>query len=434
MKLTFSSIQWMIFILASIIVAPLSVGHAFGMSSAELTGLLQRTFFIMGLGSFLQGMFGHRLPLLNGPAGLWWSVFLIFAGFVSNTGQSADVILRSLELGMFISGLLFIVLSSLKLMDHIKKLFTPVVTGTYLILLVTQMSGSFIKGMLGVGYLSSGVSPTVAVCAIATLIFSMLLSKSRNRFLSSYSVLISMAFGWLLFVFVGISKPLASGVHAIFALPHIFVWGVPSFNLGVVLTSIFTAFLLMANMVASVNVVTSVSKSGKAGSYNRSGFIMGINQMLAGLFSCVGGVPMSSAAGFISTTKIRERLPFLLGSATVLGISLFPTIMAFFASIPMPVGYATIFLSIASLLGLALTQFREVLHEDRSVFVISFSMMAGLGAMFVPEKAWAGLPNALTSVFNNGLVIGVIICILLEQLLKVGKGSQEQSISATDSK
>ncbi|HET7658045.1 MAG TPA: purine/pyrimidine permease, partial [Bacillales bacterium] len=337
MKLTFSSMQWAIFMLASIIVAPLSVGHAFGMSSAELTGLLQRTFFVMGIGSLLQGFFGHRLPLLNGPAGLWWSVFLIFAGFVSSAGQSADVILRSLELGMFISGILFIVLSAFKLMDVVKKLFTPVVTGTYLILLVTQMSGPFIKGMLGVGYLSSNVDPVVAICAFLTLIFSIVLAKSRNRFLSSYSVLISMAFGWLLFVLVGIAKPLASGVNAVFALPHIFVWGMPSFNLGVVLTSIFTAFLLMANMVASVNVVSSVTERD-AGSYNRPGFVMGINQMLAGLFSCVGGVPMSSAAGFISTTKIRERLPFLLGSAAVLVISLFPSVMAFFASIPMPVG------------------------------------------------------------------------------------------------
>lgn len=432
MRLTFSSMQWMIFILASIIVAPLSVGHAFGMSSTELTGLLQRTFFVMGLGSFLQGLFGHRLPLLNGPAGLWWSVFLIFAGFVSSAGQSAEVILRSLELGMFISGMLFIVLSTFKLMNLVKTLFTPVVTGTYLVLLVAQMSGSFIKGMFGVGYLSSGVNPVVAVCAIITLIFSMILSKSRNRFLSSYSVLISMAFGWLLFVCAGISKPLASGAQSLFSFPHLFAWGVPEYNLGVVLTSIFTAFLLMANMVASVNVVASVSSS-EAGSYNRSGFIMGVNQMLAGLFSCVGGVPMSSAAGFITTTKIRERLPFLLGSATVLLISLFPTIMAFFASIPMPVGYATIFLSISSLLGLALTQFREVLHDDRAIFIISFSMMAGLGAMFVPEKAWDGLPYALTSVFNNGLVVGVILCIFLEQVMKFGRNSGNHMAQTIDS-
>lgn len=433
MRLTFSSMQWGIFILASIIVAPLSVGHAFGMSGQELTALLQRTFFIMGVASLLQGFFGHRLPLLNGPAGLWWSVFLMFAGFVSGAGESAGVVLRSLELGMFVSGALFIVLSVFKWMDVIKKLFTPVVTGTYLTLLVAELSGSFVKGILGVGYLKSRVDPTVAICALATLIFAILLSKNRNRFLSSYSVLISIAFGWILFAVVGIAKPVTSGAGTWFSIPQVLAWGMPTFNLGVVLTAIFTAFLLMANMVASLNVVSAVSGYKEAGSYNRSGFVMGINQMLAGLFSTIGGVPMSSAAGFIKTTKIKERLPFMVGSAAVVIISLFPAVMSFFASIPMPVGYATIFLSIASLLGLALSQFRTVLGDDRSVFIISFALMAGFGSMFVPEKAWEGLPNAVTSVLNNGLVVGVVVCILIEQMMKFGNRPGQNEVKVPDS-
>lgn len=36
MRLAFSSVQWMIFIMTSVIVAPLSVGNAFGMSPPEI--------------------------------------------------------------------------------------------------------------------------------------------------------------------------------------------------------------------------------------------------------------------------------------------------------------------------------------------------------------------------------------------------------------
>lgn len=418
MKLTLSSAQWAVFMLASIVVAPLSIGAAFGMSQPEIAELLQRTFFIMALTSLLQGIFGHKLPLLEGPAGLWWGVFLMFAGFVSEQGENANTILRSLELGLLVSGFLFIILGVFRLMNAIKILFTPLVTGTYLILLVAQLSGSFVNGVFGVGYLSKGVDPVVAICAVITLIFTVMLSRSRNRFLSSYSVLISIAFGWLLFAVLGIAKPVNVEIDQWFTLPDVFAWGAPSFDIGVVLTSIFTAFLLMANMVASINVVADVADHKEKVSYDRSGFIMGINQMLTGIFSAVGGVPMSTAAGFVATTKIKKRLPFLIGSAVVLIISLFPAVMSFFASIPVPVGYATIFLSIASLAGLALAQFRSVLGDEKSRFIISLSLMAGFGTLFVPEEAWSALPSAVTSILDNGLVTGVLVCIILEQGMK----------------
>lgn len=422
MRLAFSSAQWMVFIMTSVIVAPLSVGNAFGMSQPEIAELLQRTFFVMALASFLQGSFGHKLPILNGPAGLWWGVFLMYAGFASSTGNP-EVFLRSLELGLLISGVLFLLVSGFRKMNVVEKMFTPMVTGTYLILLVAQLGGPFMKGIFGVGYSSKGVDLVVALCAVATMVLAIVLSRSKNRFLSSYSVLISLTFGWLLFAIVGIAQPITSEVGAWFALPEIFAFGVPTFNIGVVLTSIFTAFILMANMVASMNVVAGVTGKKDDLNYNRSGFVMGINQALTGLFAAVGGVPMATAAGFISTTKIAERLPFLIGSVAMLVISLFPPVMSFFASIPMPVGYAVIFLSISSLIGMGFSNYRQELGDERSMFIISISLMIGFGTMFVPQEAWAGFPSAVTSILNNGLVVGVLLCIILEQIMK-GKGKR----------
>lgn len=417
MKLTLSSAQWAVFMLASIVVAPLSIGAAFGMSQPEIAELLQRTFFIMALTSLLQGIFGHKLPLLEGPAGLWWGVFLMFAGFVSEQGENANTILRSLELGMIVSGVLFLILSALHLINQVKKLFTPVVTATYLILLVSQLSGPFVKGIFGIDYLTRGVDLKVALCSVVTLVCAVILSRSRNRFLSSYSVLISLAFGWILFVIVGISRPVSAKINAWFALPKLWAWGIPTFDIGVVLTSIFTMFLLIANLVAAVSVVSNVISQNNA-NFNRSGLVMGINQILAGVFAVVGGVTISGSAGFIETTKIKRRLPFLIGSAAILVISFFPAVMTFLASIPAPVGYATIFLSMASMVGLALKQCQEVLNDEKSRFIIGFSLMAGFGTMFVPEEAWSGLSSALTSILDNGLVVGVIVCIILEQMMK----------------
>lgn len=420
MNYILSSIQWTIFILAGTLVAPLSIGFAFDMTPVEIAGLLQRTFFVIGLTSLLQAVFGHKLPLNEGPAGLWWGVFLIFA---SSGHGGTDTILRSLEMGLLISGLLFLILSGFRLIHVVKKLFTPLVTGTYLILLVTQLSGPFANGIFGVGYLTEEVNVTVAVCAVTTLVLGIVLAKSRYKRLRSYSVLISLVFGWLLFALAGITKPSAIHIHSLISFPELFAWGVPSYNLGVILTAILTSFLLLTNLVASVDVVAKVTGERGRGkvNYNRSGFVMGINHFISGIFSTVGGIPISAAAGFIFTTKIKEKLPFLIGSALIMMMSFFPAVMGFFASLPVPVGYATLFLSISSLIGIGLQEYRSVLDNEHARFIAGISLMAGIGTMFVPGEAWEHLPGGITSIFNNGLILGVLVCIAAEQFMKKKK-------------
>ena len=89
MKLGFASLQWFAFILASAIIAPLSLGVAFQLDVAETASLLQRSFFVIGITSILQVLFGHKLPIIEGPAGVWWGVFLIYGSIVVQIGDSS---------------------------------------------------------------------------------------------------------------------------------------------------------------------------------------------------------------------------------------------------------------------------------------------------------------------------------------------------------
>lgn len=422
--------QWMFFILANIVVIPVSVGAAYGLPLADIATLLQRTFFIIGLTSLLQGLFGHKLPLNEGPAGLWWSLFLIFASVVSAGKQSADIVLRSLELGILIAGGIFILLSVFRLINPIKKLFTPLVMGTYLVLLVSQLSGPFVKGILGIDYLSSKLDAKVAISAIAILICAVILAKSRRAFLSSYSVLISLAGGWLLFALLGITKPMNLEVHSFISFPKPFAWGLPAFDAGIVLTSVFTAFLLLTNLVASAEVVAKVTESKEKVNYPRASFVMGINHLISGAFSVIGGVPLGGAAGFIATTRIKERLPYLIGCVAILLMSFFPILMTFLASLPVPVGYATIFLAISSLIGLGLNELKTAIANPDAPAIVSLSLMAGFGLMAIPEKALSTLPDLLVSLVNNGLIIGVIFAIVLEQIFKKRQAAFEKRRAA----
>ncbi len=415
MKLVFSSIQWAIFILANSVVAPISVGAVFHLNPGEIASLLQRCLFVLGAGSLIQVLFGHKLPIPEGPAGLWWGVFLIFGNFAISMNLDPHLILRNIEMGLLISGFLFIIMGLFKAIDKIKQIFTPIVTGTYLFLLVAQLSASFIKGIMGVGYLSNNVDAKVAIPAIVTLIVTATLSMSRKPIIRSFSILYGIVFGWILFWILNITKPVLNADIVFFSIPEIFAFGMPKIDGGIILTSIITALLLLSNLIASVEVVKKVSESKEEPNYNKASFFMGINQILASIFSSIGFVPVSSAAGFVTTTKIKDKLPFIGGALLILIISFFPPVTLFFASLPVPVGYATIFLAFSNLIVMALKEYSTVLDDSSRLSIIGCSLMIGIGSMFIPIEALRTVPKFLTSVLNNGLILGVITCIILEQ-------------------
>lgn len=73
------TIQWFVFMLANAVALPIVIGSIYQLDYIETAGLIQRTFFTVGIASMLQGLFGHRLPIMEIPAGIWVSVFTVMA-------------------------------------------------------------------------------------------------------------------------------------------------------------------------------------------------------------------------------------------------------------------------------------------------------------------------------------------------------------------
>jgi len=82
MKVILSGLQWMIFMLAGAIAAPIAIADLYNLTPIETSGLIQSTIITLGIAGFLQGLIGHKLPIHEGPAGLWWSIFTIYASLV----------------------------------------------------------------------------------------------------------------------------------------------------------------------------------------------------------------------------------------------------------------------------------------------------------------------------------------------------------------
>lgn len=424
MKLIFSSLQWMIFLIAGSIVAPIAIADLYGLTMEETAGFVQRTMFVLGAASILQGLFGHRLPINEGPAGLWWGVFTIYASLSSALFSSNIETLQALQGGLIGSGIVFIMLSAFNLIQKIAALFTPVVLGSYLLLLVLQLSGSFLNGMLGVGYRQEGIDLPISLFSLFLIIFTIYLSNHRLKWINQYSILISLFFGWILFSIFGFAKPVHMEFSTFFQFPELFAFGYPVFKTELLLTSVFITLLLITNMIASIQLVRIVlqKEDNDKKRVKRAGFISGINQLLGGGFAAIGPVPISGAAGFIATTKITSIVPFLLGAGFVVISSFSPQLMALFASLPAPIGYAVTFVVFANMIRLAFSEFDREKDKERTRLVIGISLLAGVGVMFVPAHAYEGIHPLAAAILNNGLVLGSLTAIVVDQITRKKKG------------
>ena len=114
--------------IAGSIAAPIAIADIYHLSPVETSAFVERTIFVLGIAGLLQGIIGHRLPINEGPAGLWWGVFTIYAGFVGTLYTSNIETLRELSGGMLLSGVFFFYFSAFGLIQKLAKLFTPSIT------------------------------------------------------------------------------------------------------------------------------------------------------------------------------------------------------------------------------------------------------------------------------------------------------------------
>ncbi|MFF2480350.1 purine/pyrimidine permease [Paenibacillus sp. NPDC058071] len=417
MRTLLDSLQWAFFLLTGGLVAPIVVAAAFQLSDAETISLLQRTLTVIGVSSLLQVTLGHKLPILEGPAGVWWGVFILLAANLA-PGASGVELLRQMEMGLLLGGVIILLLSIFHIIRYLKRLFTPVVTGTYLLLLIFQFSSPIVKGILGVGYVDPYIHASIAFPAIATLLLTFLCGRSKIDWLRNYNALIGIVSGYGFFLLFGHIPAFPELPETVILLPQLFAWGAPLFDSGIAFTTLVITLPLLINMIAAIVVMEKTVGSEPVDRYRRSGIVMGVNQLLSGAFSAVGCVSNSHSAGFVASTRMTKRLPFIIGCLLLIVAGFFPFLTTSLASVPVPVAFAVIFYSFAHLLSAGLKELGAVLHDEKKLTIVAFSLFAGVGSMFIPAASLAQLPDVLKPILNNGLVVGVLASIVLEQAWK----------------
>lgn len=406
--------QWLAFAIASIIIVPVVVGLHLGLDTRQIAAFIQRTFFFTGVFSYLQVKWGHRVPIVEGPGGMWYSLFIIAAVFYPQIGKPLGELRSDLVAGLFLTGIMYLILVLSGLYNKIRPLFTPMVNGTFLILMPLSLSATVIRGILGInGFYWQGV--LAAVVAVVAIVF---VSLKAQGFLQSISVLCGLGAGWSAAVVLGVGVPSISG-HSIISFPEFLPWGRPTLDYGIAISSLITGFLIMSNHVASTfNVYALQGLEAADKDYNRGLVVTGLANIGAAIWGLLGFIPFASTIGFLKLTGMTWKKPYMLFSLLLIVFSLFPAVGGLLASIPAQVGYAVLLVVLCQVMGSGIQEYARLSFDNKEVFTCGFSLLIGVGVMFLPPETFVFLDPALRIILGNGLIMGLLVCISLERVLR----------------
>ena len=405
-------LQWAFIAISTIVILGKIVSSIhFGEVQDEIL-YLQKLFFLTGAALIFQILWGHRLPLISGPA----AVLLI--GVVSSRGSHISVINTSIILG----GVFISILAATGLFGYVRKLFTARVISVVLLLIVFTLAPTIRDLMIGV---SSGVNPLLNLAFSMFLAFAMFL---LNKFLSGIwktgLIIFSLMGGSIIYFLIFPSAfnshlfTYQSWVKSFFVDLTVHPVVVP----GVLLSFLICYIALTVNDFGSIQSLNEMlDPDGKDRRIKRGILLTGISNMASGFLGVLGPVNYSLSPGVIASTRCASRYPLIVAGIFVLLLSPFPRLIGWLGCVPsVVIGGVMVYIMASQLsagLHIAMRDVPKGGFSFDSGIIIGLPVLLGNIISFLPAEVMKHSPVMLQPVLGNGFVAGVFSVLFLEHII-----------------
>ena len=391
-------LQWLM------ICIPVVLTSTFVAPEGGVVFFTQKLFAICGLTITIQVLFGHRLPLVAGPA----AVLLMGVIAASSQGHPAETIYPS----MIIGGVLVTILAAVGAMKYIQKIFTPRIVAAIVLLIAFTL----IKPIIGLIFTDKAHAGLALISAIVALAVMAWANKVLKGIWKSTVVIATMIFGALFYYAVtGFPKTLAHDTTT----QSLLIKEI-KLDAGVVIAFIFCYIALLINQVGSVQALGKfVGASDMEKRQKRGLLLTGIINIVSGATGVLGPVDYSLSPGVVASTSCASRYAILPAALAMIGLALFPDAVAVLLTIPKPVmGIVLLYLmSTQVAAGLEIINSTKAVLSFRDGLVLGIPIMLTLALSFAPQEAMDAIPSLLRPIVGNGFVMGIIVIILLEHIV-----------------
>ncbi|WP_347488980.1 solute carrier family 23 protein [Desulfoscipio sp. XC116] len=408
-ELLLLSLQWLAISIPTIIIIGQVVAVLHFDNPGEQIIYVQKLFFITGLVMLVQLLWGHRLPLIVGPA----AVLLI--GVLAGRGSSINAIYSAI----FIGGIILTLFSLTGLFAHLKKFFTIRVVAAILLLIAFTLTPTIMNMILPPS--GSGVSSLFNLSFAFILVFLMFVA---NKFLTgiwkSTLIIWAMLIGTLAYsVLSPQAVGLETGGYQLLASSFKDITFEISLEPGLLLSFLICFLALAINDLGSIQSVGELLKLDDMPKRITRGITFtGLGNVLSGLLGVVGPVNFSLSPGVIASTGCASRFTLIPAALGLLMLSFLPVAIAFMDSIPsVIIGTVLIYVMCSQIAAGLLMAFGSMEFDFDSGLIIGLPIMLGIVVSFFPAEELNTLPVSLRPILGNGFVVGVIAVMFLEHVI-----------------
>ena len=412
------SVQWMLIMVYPVVWGYVIVGVGLGFTGMDFSGYMGRVVLMIGVSTLVQASCGHRFAMATGP-----NIIPSTAIMVAFTLGGRELAYEAMNAYIF-AGFFVALLGALGIVSLLGRVWTPLVLGcmTMMVGLYTsKLSMSLIVGQTHSWWFYAGIAQAL-LCGW--------LSIKGKGFLATIPVLISVIFGYSIFIAAGDFDWNLVNSMPFFAVPEIFPYGWQMPSLGMIIT------MCVVNIFAAVKNYGMINGYGtllgKVPSFNDVRRTFTVFGLVDGVVASVFGVPSTVSygenMGILLLTRVAARIFIVIAAVGFIILSFFGKMGGMMAAMPPPVAGAVLLGVASTLIGLG----ANIWHADnrsfgtREIFICGFSIFFSLGLYSCPQSFFNSLPTIASMILGNPIITVIIVSIIMEQVL-MRKQKEERS-------
>ncbi|MEJ2723393.1 MAG: solute carrier family 23 protein [Deltaproteobacteria bacterium] len=401
-------LQWAFIMFPTLIIAAtLSVG-SLGTGEGDIIRFLRLTLLTSGLFTVVQTMWGHRYPLLEGPASALLLAFVLLAP----RGVAA------IQGGMILGGTLLVAIVLSRQLKRLIRLFTPNVVGVILMLIALGLLRPLLRFMSGEAGTNTNAEGQTFLISLILVLFIAALSHWLKGFWKTLSILIGMISGSLVFLFLG-RLPWEELVTASWiSFSTQWLETLPRFSLAAAVAFACAYLAVVVNTVGSLQGIAAITEKGRLPKATQRGVLVsGLAGISCGFFGIVGTVSYSMSPGVVLVNRVASRYAVAYCGAILLVSAFLPKLAALLALVPAPVVGAALCVGLGGQVGVGISTVASQPLESRDYFVVGLPVLLGTLVGFLPQGLLDALPGSIQLFAGNSLITGITLVLVLEHLL-----------------
>jgi NCS2 family nucleobase:cation symporter-2 len=472
-RLAALGLQHVLVMYAGAVAVPLIIGRALKLSPEQVALLISADLFCCGLATLVQsfGMtrwFGIKLPVMMGVT------FAAVGPMVAMANaQSGPDGARAIFGAIIGAGIVSILIAPL--MGRLLRFFPPVVTGT----IITIIGVSLMR--VGIGWAMGGPPPLAqsvdvpklvamvdqakaaalpasaaasAVIKLAgpvpmadnpaygaldnmgiaafVLVTILLITRYTRGFIANISVLLGIVAGCVLAVGLGKMSFEKVGRAHWFDIVTPFAFGMPTFDLVMVLTMVLVMIVVMIESVGMFLALSEITDKPLSQAELTAGLRTdGLGTLIGGLFNTFPYTSFSQNVGLVGVTGVRSRWVCVAAGLIMIVLGLLPKMAALVESVPQFVlgGAGLVMFGMVAATGIRILANVDFKGNRYNLYIVAISIGAGMIPLVAPR--WSQqMAHSLHPLLESGILLTAVAAVLLNLYFNGAKGGAKDAIEA----